>query len=293
MDDEQRPGRILGDEHELRRVVDFIRDRFDLDLHYYRESFVFRHLRSKMSDVGAKTATDYICILKREPEEFSKFLETLSINVTHFFRDADVFESVRKLVIPEILKRKERLEQYTIRVWSAGCASGQEPYSLAILFKEALRDAGKDNFIVKIIATDIDAEAMSRAEIGEYAERDFRETDKKLLDKYFTPAYNSRYKVNDDIKRFVKFEKNNLISDGGYRNIDLIFCRNVLIYFNRKQQEFIFQKFHGSLNADGFFVIAKVETVWDKNIFVPVDLPRKIYKRAERSDVMIRTDKGG
>lgn len=273
--------RIFGDEHELHRVVDFIRERFELDLHYYRESFVFRHLRSKMSDAGAKTATDYIRILKNDPDEFRKFLETLSINVTHFFRDADVFESVRRTVIPEILKRKERTEQYTIRVWSAGCASGQEPYSLAILFKEALHAAGKDHFIVKITATDVDAEAMKRAEEGEYAERDFREMDKKLLDKYFTPAYNSRYKVNDDIKHFVKFEKNNLISGGGYRNIDLIFCRNVLIYFNREQQEFIFKKFHDSLNADGFFVIAKVETVWDKSMFVPVDLPRKIYKRAE------------
>jgi chemotaxis protein methyltransferase CheR len=132
----------------------------------------------------------------------------------------------------------------------------------------------------KITGTDVDQDALNKAEEGIYEERNFRETDKKLLDKYFTPAYNRSYRVNDEIRRFVKFEKNNLITDEPLRHVDIIFCRNVLIYFNRAQQDLIFSKFFTGLNSTGYLVVAKVETIWNKDMFLSVDLGSKIYKKA-------------
>jgi chemotaxis methyl-accepting protein methylase len=271
--------KIFGDEKDLGNIVLFINQRYGMDLAYYRQSFLFRHLRGRMQDVNCKNSSEYIALLKSKPEEFKRFLETLSINVTHFFRDIEVFKAFERIVIPDLVKAKERGERNCIRVWSAGCASGQETYSLAILFKEAMGVAGTD---FKITGTDVDQDSLDRAGEGVYEERNFRETDKKLLDKYFTPVYNRGYRVNDEIRNFVKFEKNNLITDEPLRHVDIIFCRNVLIYFNRAQQDLIFSKFFAGLNTTGYIVVAKVESIWDKNMFVSVDLNSKIYKKATK-----------
>jgi chemotaxis methyl-accepting protein methylase len=165
-----------------------------------------------------------------------------------------------------------------IRIWSAGCASGQEAYSLAILINELL--GGSDRFLVKIWATDVDNDALERAKKGEYDTRDFKEVDKKLLEKYFDPVYNDRYALKEDIKRLVRFEKHNLITDKGLKFMDIIFCRNVMIYFNRVQQELLLNKFYESLNSKGYLVLAKVESIWDKELFITIDPLQKIYQKA-------------
>ncbi|MFA6384278.1 MAG: protein-glutamate O-methyltransferase CheR [Candidatus Omnitrophota bacterium] len=277
--DNKQPGirtKLYGDESDLAKVIPYVNQQFGIDLAYYRQSFLNRHLRSRMQDTGCENAAAYISHMKKAPEEFKLFLETLSINVTHFFRDKDVFDKFQKLVVPELIKRKDGGERNCIRVWSAACASGQEPYSLAILFMEAMGDNCSG---FRIIATDIDQEALDRAEAGVYEERDFREMDKKLLDKYFTLDYNKEYRVNDNVRRFVKFEKSNLITDEPFRHMDVVFCRNVLIYFNRAQQDHIFQKFHAALNSTGYLVVAKVETIWEKDKFESIDLNSKIYRK--------------
>ena len=267
--------KVYGDERDLAKVIPYVHNKFGIDLAYYRQSFLFRHLRGRLQDTGCKNSAAYIERLGNDPDEFKTFLETLSINVTHFFRDIEVFNTFRQVVVPELVRRKELGEQINLRVWSAGCASGQETYSLAILFREALGPQAA----VKIVGTDVDADALKRAAAGEYDERDFREMDKKLLDKYFTPVYNKVYRVNDDIRKFVRFDKNNLITDEPVKHVDVVFCRNVLIYFNHVQQELIFSKFALALNNKGFLVLAKVETIWDKNTFVPIDLNSKIYRK--------------
>jgi chemotaxis methyl-accepting protein methylase len=268
--------KLYGDESDLIKVVPYVNKQYGIDLAYYRPSFLNRHLRSRMQETGCVDAAAYIAYMKRVPEEFKLFLETLSINVTHFFRDNEVFDKFRRLVIPELIKRKDGAGRNCIRVWSAACASGQEPYSLAIMFMEAM---GENSAGFRIVATDVDQEALDKADAGVYEERDFREMDKKLLDKYFTLDYNKGYRVNDNVRQFVKFEKSNLITDEPFRHIDAIFCRNVLIYFNRAQQDLIFEKFYTALNSTGYLVVAKVETIWEKGKFESIDLNSKIYRK--------------
>jgi chemotaxis methyl-accepting protein methylase len=274
---EQTATQKLTEEREFEKILHFIKSSFKLDLTSYRRNFVFRHLRSRMHDVRCPTASKYISLLQEKPEELRDFVDTLSINVTHFFRDADVFSTFARTIVPEVMKAKGDGEQKLIRVWSAACASGQEPYSIAILLKELFAD--KPQILIKIVATDVDSDALARAEKGEYDIRDFRETDKKLLDKYFTPVYNKCYRINDDVRRLVRFQKHNLLTDEPLKFIDVIFCRNVMIYFSREQQDLLFRKFHQGLGFNGYLIIAKVETVWDKTLFSVVDSNHKIYQK--------------
>jgi chemotaxis methyl-accepting protein methylase len=267
-----------ANQEQLNKVIGFINKKKNIDLCSYRQSFTFRHLRSRMSDLSISNYLDYITYLKNNPREIDLFLEDLSINVTHFFRDPEVFIAFQKGPLAELLNRKTKSNLNLIRLWSAACASGQEAYSLAIMMSEVL--SGRKDFVVKIWATDVDDEALEKARIGEYEEKDLKEAGKKILEKYFQPVYNGKYSVNDSIRKMVRFDKQNLISDQGLKFIDIIFCRNVMIYFTREQQELLFGKFYNSLNSDGYLVIAKVESIWNKDQFINIDPYNKIYKKA-------------
>ena len=269
---------IENSPENLNKVLRFINKERGMDLHSYRQSFTFRHLRSRMAETQSANCLSYITYLKDNPKEIDLFLEDLSINVTHFFRDLEVFIAFQNGPLGELISYKRKNNLNLIRIWSAGCASGQEPYSLAIMMSEVL--GKKSNFVVKIWATDVDSETLERAEIGEYEERDLKEAGKKILEKYFQPVYNGKYSVNDEIRKMVRFQKQNLISDPELKCMDVIFCRNVMIYFTREQQEVLFKKFHQSLNSQGYLVISKVETLWNKDLFVCINLYNKLYQKA-------------
>lgn len=262
----------------LNKVLRFISKERGIDLHSYRQSFTFRHLRSRMSATQSADYLSYIIYLKDNPKEIDHFLEDLSINVTHFFRDPEVFIAFRNGPLGELINYKRKNNLNLIRIWSAGCASGQEPYSLAIMMSEVL--GKKSDFVVKIWATDVDSETLKRAGIGEYKQMDLKEAGKKILEKYFQPVYNGKYSVNDEIRKMVRFQKQNLISDPELKCMDIIFCRNVMIYFTREQQEVLFKKFHQSLNSQGYLVISKVENIWNKDLFVCINLYNKLYQKA-------------
>ncbi len=262
----------------LNKVLRFINKERGIDLHSYRQSFTFRHLRSRMSETQSADYLAYITYLKDNPKEIDLFLEDLSINVTHFFRDPEVFIAFQNGPLVELINYKRKSNLKLIRIWSAGCASGQEPYSLAIMMSEVL--GKKSDFVVKIWATDVDSETLERAGIGEYEQRDLKEAGKKILEKYFQPVYNGKYSVNDEIRKMVRFQKQNLISDPELKCMDIIFCRNVMIYFTREQQEVLFKKFHQSLNSQGYLVISKVESTWNKDLFVCINLYNKLYQKA-------------
>jgi len=268
---------INAEEEGLKRIIHFINRCREIDLCSYRHSFVFRHLRSRLLKAGIDNSLEYIDYLKKNPEEIDLFLDELSINVTHFFRDCEVFEAFANKALAELIIRKQTSENKLLRIWSAGCASGQEAYSLAILINETLER--KNKFIVKIWATDIDKNALERAKNAEYDSGDLKEVNKKLLEKYFSSVYNNKYILKEKIKEMVRFARHNLITDEGLKFMDVIFCRNVMIYFNRQQQEQLLNKFYASLNSGGYLVIAKVEAVWDKELFVTIDPLQKIFQK--------------
>jgi len=238
-----------------------------------------RRLRVRMSNLKLERYGDYEGYIRKTPEEFGLLLNTLGVNVTEFFRDIEVFQAIRNVVIPDILKRKAAMNNRVIRVWSAACATGEEPYSLAIMLKEELANRGE--FALRIIATDMDREALDKAAKAEYKAIELKKLDKKTLDKYFIPVYNNVYKLKDEIKGMVKFQQHNLITQPYLQFMDLVCCRNIMIYLTRYQQEEFTRKFYDALNAKGYLAVGKVENVWQKDLFLAAEPgnKNKIYQK--------------
>lgn len=269
--------RVIADEPGLREILKFIHDYKGLDLSTYRQNFIYRRLRLRMLTTKAKGPAEYIGLLEKKPEEYSLFLDALSINVTEFFRDHDVFEIFQKGALSELILRKAASGYKCLRLWSSACANGEEAYSLAILVKEALKD--RKDWLVRIWATDIDNEALEKAGKAEYRAGDLRKLPMNVLTKYFTLIDNTAYRLNDEIKQMVKFQQHNIFHIPPFKGLDVIFCRNIMIYLSREQMMELFKKFAQLLNPKGYLVLGKVETLWERTLFVPVDLRAKIYQK--------------
>lgn len=269
---------FIINEGGLEKILEYIHQHRGIDLlSAYRREFVFRRLRLRLRNTKVEKYQEYLELLEKDPEEYYNFLDLLSVNVTEFFRDAEVFEEFRKNILPQVIKKKEANNEQLIRIWSAGCAHGQEPYSLAILLKEALPTDKK--FFARIWATDIDDGALKIANKAEYTQNDFKGVDKRILEKYFNPVYNDRYVLNTDVKQAVLFKKQNMTEEAPLRYMDVVFCRNVMIYFHRQQQELLFKKFYQALNSGGYLIIGKTESIWSRELFSVVNPLLKIYKK--------------
>jgi chemotaxis protein methyltransferase CheR len=268
-------------EQDFKMTVSFIQQQKGIDLSSYRRSFLLRRLRFRMQATESKSCLNYIELIKKDNAEFNRLLDSLAINVSEFFRDPEVFNAFSKLVLPEIIQRKKAMCHRVIRVWSCGCASGEEAYSLAILIKEAL--AQEDDFLVRIWGTDMDNAALEEAVRAEYRLANLKEISKEQLKKYFISLDNDSCKLKEEIRQMVKFMKHNIIVDPPLKSMDIIFCRNVMIYLNRQQQDVLFKKFNRGLNSKGYLVIGKVEFIWGdlRNLFIPVESHQKIYQKVE------------
>lgn len=286
---------------EIESFLLYLRQAKGIDLSSYRQSFLYRRLQARMQAKNTASYFAYLNILNKDPAEYRKFLDNLSINVTEFFRDADVFEQVRNICLKDIIERNSVTGNKTIRAWSMACSSGQETYSLAILIKEELK-ARQEDFQVRIWGTDIDDEALEIARKAEYSLKHLKKVDSNLVKEYFYPvdaelprkeingkaqsfsAHNpqeSLYRVAATISKDVIFLRHNFINDKALKFMDLIFCRNVMIYLEKEGIESLFQKFYKALNKKGYLVIGKTEGLRTdlEELFAPVDLNKKIFQK--------------
>lgn len=225
---------------------------FGLDLNAYKQAQLTRRIENLMNRVGAKNLREYINILENDKEEKQKFLDFITINVTEFFRNPNLFEELENL-----LKKEYFSKDKSINIWSAACSIGCEPYSIAMILKEN----NIKNY--NIIATDIDQTILAKAKEGIYSDLEIKNMDGKYL-KYFTKKDN-KYFLSDEIKRMVKFEKADLILDNYRKNFDLILCRNVVIYFNTETKNRIYKEFNKSLNERGLLFIGATECIYNAN----------------------------
>jgi len=266
------------EEKKISDLVDFIRDTKGLDLSLYRSSFLNRRLDLRMYDCKISNIEEYSALISKSSIEWNNFLKALSVNVSSFFRDSDVYSFFSKNCLEEIIKEKAKFNQRLIRVWSAGCSYGEEPYSLAICLREALRNK---NFVPKVWATDVDPTALVRAAQGEYQQSSLKEVEKSISKKYFTEIENNYFKVNEDVKKIVSFKQHNIFSDEPLKYMDVIFFRNVRIYFEAKQAEKILKNLYKSLRKGGYLVMGKTELlpVALKNLFTPVKSCYRIFQK--------------
>jgi len=262
------------DDLALRLIIKKVRETTGINFGAYRGNFVKRRLRVRMHRNTVNTFGEYLKILNSNPEEYTLLLRDLTINYTKFFRDPDVFILFKN----EILKKIKSSKQI-IRVWSAGCATGEEPYSIAIALLEAMQNS-RVPISIKVYASDIDETALSEAKRGVYAVSKLENLDKRLIRKYFIKL-SEGYSIKEEVRNLVYFKNENLLSPLRYMSLDAIFCRNVLIYFSKEAQVDIFNKFYTYLKPSGLLIIGKTESIPInmKNIFECIDERKRVYRK--------------
>ncbi len=251
-------------------------ERSGSDFSGYKQAMLMRRLRRRMTISGAPSLNAYINRLKTDDQELARFQQDLLISVTRFFRDQEVFDALRSDVIPEIVARADT--ERNIRAWVPGCATGEEAYSLSIALLEALRERGADAR-VQIFATDIDEQALQTARNGEYPALIADMIAPDLLARYFTIT-NGGYRTNKRLRETVVFARQNVISDPPYSNLDLVSCRNLLIYLGNQTQKNVIAIFHFAIRDGGFLLLGNSETVGDcKDLFRSTDNSRRVFRR--------------
>lgn len=263
-------------------LLDYLRQTHGFDFTGYKSSSLMRRVQHRMQMLQISSYSDYQDYLKAHPQEFTDLFSTIEINFTGFFRDADAWEYVANLIVPRIIAGKSESEP--IRAWSAGCASGKETYTLAIVLAEAL---GVEQYKarVQIYSTDVDKDALQQARLGSYLSSKVADIPPTLLEKYFERD-KDLYFFRSDLRRSIIFCHHNLIQDAPMSKIDLLVCRNVLIYFNIEAQTRVLARFHFSLKDSGFLFLGKSEMiVTHTNFFAPVDLRHRVFTKLPKSDL--------
>jgi len=272
----------LSEDSQLHFLFRKVLHRWGVDLKQYKINFVKRRIKIRLDANDLKNYIQYVSLLNRNPSEYFELFRTLSINVSEFFRDKDVFEILSRKIIPALLNEGN---YSPIRIWCAGCATGEEPYSIAILLSEISK---KHNFrFLRIIATDKSSKAIEFGKIGKYHNSALKNLPIFLLNKYFTPSEDKEYfQVSDKLKDLVDFEVSDIFSDPPPKEINAIFCRNLIIYVNRDMHSELFTKFHSSLKKRGYLVLGKSETIFSESskLFKTISPPLRIFMKQEPSN---------
>lgn len=249
---------------EFIRLRNIIYDKAGLYFEEKKIYFVKKRVEKRMETLSLTDVGDYTNTLKfkdKSGRELQALLNQLTTNETFFFREENQLNAFRDHCLPETLDEKRRKNNKSIKIWSAGCSSGEEPYTLGILLKENIIDNPYWN--IQIAGTDIDTDILARAKTGDYLERSVRYMPPGLLKKYFVPHENG-YTVKNEIKKMVSFHHVNLFDSLKmriFRNMDFIFCRNVLIYFDDAARKAVMANFYDSLNPGGYIYLGHSESV--------------------------------
>jgi two-component system, chemotaxis family, CheB/CheR fusion protein len=267
-------------ETQFEELLNYLKVARGFDFTAYKRSSLMRRVQRRMQMVHIDDFMDYLDYLEVHPEEFRSLFNIILINVTAFFRDPAAWEYVGEELIPRIINT--RRNQDPIRIWSAGCASGEEAYSLAMLLAEAL---GLDQFKhrVKIYATDVDEEALNQGRQATYRAKEVvGAVPDVLMEKYFE-RQGDRYIFNKELRRSVIFGRHDLIQDAPISRVSLLVCRNCLMYLNAEAQSRVLERFHFALDETGFVFLGKAEMLFSRqDMFRPVDLKRRIFNKVHK-----------
>ncbi|QHG15235.1 CheR family methyltransferase [Nostoc sp. ATCC 53789] len=268
---------------KFENLLIYLRQSRGFDFTGYKRSTLMRRVRKRMQSLNIENFEEYLDYLEVYPEEFNYLFNTILINVTAFFRDLPAWEYLAEEILPNLIRNKNTSDQ--IRIWSAGCASGEEAYTLAMLMAEIL---GAEEFRqrVKIYATDVDEEALNQARQATYSAKDVQAVSDELRQKYFEIVGN-RYVFRQDLRRSVIFGRHDLLQDAPISRLDLLVSRNTLMYFNSETQGRILARFHFALNDTGYLFLGKAEMLlMHSSLFTPIDLKNRIFSKV--SSVNIR-----
>ncbi len=256
------------------QLLRLLKDSRSFDFTGYKRPSLMRRVRHRMSELGIASYDTYADMLQLQPDEFTSLFNTILINVTGFFRDADAWDHLRDVLLPELLRDKDGAP---VRVWSAGCAAGQEAYSAAMLLHDMLGDRFRDQ--VKIYATDVDDAALAYARQASYTERELEGVPEAYRLRYFDHV-GDRFTFTPDLRRSVIFGRNDLTRDAPISRVDLLLCRNTLMYLNAETQSRVVSRFGFGLRQNGVLFLGKAEMLLNHTaVFEPIDLKRRFFRR--------------
>ena len=267
---------LEGDEEELEKLKRKIERDRGFNCSFYKDKCLRRRIAVRMRARGRKSFAEYAALLDHEPAEYDHLLDTLTINVTKFFRNPETWEAVEAQVVPHLFAAKG-----PIRIWSAGSASGEEAYTISILLQEWAERHRRTAELerVRIVGTDIDRRSLENAQRGAYPELSLTETPERIKERWFSPG--PPFRIRPEAQRNVSFVRRDLISERAEGGQHLILCRNVVIYFDREIQERLFKDFYDALVPGGFLVMGKVETLIGvaRTLFRPVNNRERIFRK--------------
>ncbi|MDP2791922.1 MAG: chemotaxis protein CheB [Rectinemataceae bacterium] len=272
-------------ENALKKIFVLLRSQTSHDFSQYKQSTIHRRIERRMAVQQIETIDSYVKFLQQNPAEVEALFHDLLIGVTSFFRDPEVYKVIEKTVIPGIFSGKPAGS--VIRVWSPGCSTGEEAYSIAILLQERL-EAMKQSYKVQVFATDIDAQAIATARAGLYPANIATDIQPERLARFFTARSDDTdgipgsYRIHKGIRDMLVFSEQDVIKDPPFSRLDLISCRNLLIYMDADLQKKLIPLFHYALNPGGFLLLGTSETVGDfGSLFASLDRKAKLYQRKE------------
>ncbi|MCL1852036.1 MAG: protein-glutamate O-methyltransferase CheR [Peptococcaceae bacterium] len=243
----------LGSVTSFEKFKEVYKQLSDLDLNFYKEAQMKRRIHSFMTNHGfGNDYTNFLGKLNTDDVMFDIFFTHLTINVTQFFRDAKYWDIFINTIVPDLMKTRS-----TLKLWSAGCSSGQEPYTLAMIFAEHFPGVSHT-----IMASDIDVKVLEQAKTGIYNARDFTTAPPKLVEKYLTRKSNDTFEVNDLLRKNITFRSHNLLIDAFPAGMDFIACRNVVIYFTEEAKTSLYQKFAQALSPEGVLFTGSTEHIF-------------------------------
>jgi two-component system, chemotaxis family, CheB/CheR fusion protein len=267
-------------ENALKKIFRLLHAQTGHDFSQYKPSTINRRIERRMAIQQIETIDEYVKHLQQNPSEVEALFRDLLIGVTSFFRDPEAFQALEELVIPKLFAGKP--SDASIRVWSPGCAMGEEAYSLAILLAE-YQEAHKQSFKTQVFATDIDGKAIATARAGIYPSGIATDITPARLERFFAAeAAGGAYRIHKAIRDMLVFSEQDVIRDPPFSKLDLISCRNLLIYISAEQQRKLIQLFHYALNPGGFLLLGTSETVGEfGDLFAAIDRKLKLYRRKE------------
>lgn len=268
---------MIDQDDSLDALKQKIQDERGFNCRFYKDKCLRRRLAVRMRARGTESFDAYSSLLDSDSGEYDMLLDALTINVTKFFRNAETWAIVREEVVPALFD----LDADPVRIWSAGCASGEEPYSVAMLLREHAEATGRTAELsrFRIVGTDIDRRSLDAARRAEFPDLSLVETPDEQKERWFSPG--PPFRLAEEVRESVSFVSKDLISGGPERGQHLILCRNVIIYFDREIQERLFQRFFDALVPGGVLVLGKVETLLGpaRAMFQPVSNRERVFRK--------------
>src|SRR6266850_5105257 len=265
---------MSSDDERLEALLDYLKSTRGLDFTAYKRSSLVRRIQKRLQAVGIESYDAYQAYLEAHPEEFGLLLNTILINVTSFFRDPEAWGFLTSQIAPRLLATSR--PDSAVRVWSAGCASGEEAYTLAMILAEQL---GVEAFRrrVKIYASDVDADALMQARHAPYTASEVQDIPPEHLSKYFERVDN-RYLFHKDLRRSIIFGRHDLVQDAPISRVNLLVCRNTLMYFTRDAQASVLNRFHFALRNGGCLFMGRAELLLTHaELFTPIELKWRVF----------------